>query len=327
MSPNPDLAVVLDILRRGSSLLLTTHVNPDGDAIGSMLALRCLLTDMGKERITCAMEDPVPRMYQWLPGAERIVGKAGVTGPYDVAVILDAARRSRIGSIAECIGEGTTLAALDHHLDEGPAEGVTFLDPTRSSVGEIIVELFDLATLPISPQAALCAYVALATDTGGFRFSNTSARSHRVAARLLETGIDVADVSERVLDSLSFSKLQLIARVLERLRLSESGRVAYSEVTAQDMQELGAQAEDLDGVVNLPRNLEGVRLAVLLREVDANTTKANFRARRGVNCANLARRFGGGGHAAAAGATLAMPLHVARTAVLQEACAAVQAAP
>jgi len=291
-------------------------VSPDGDAIGSMLGIYHLLRALGKESVICVSEDPVPRMYQWLAGADRVEVADGSPRAVDVAILVDAARTDRLGKAAAAIPAGAKMVVLDHHLEEEPEGDVWVIDPAYAAVGEIVVELFGVAGVPVSREAAECVYVSLITDTGGFRFANTTPRSHRIAAQLLETGIDVAEISSRVFEVMAAAKFELLRRSLRRMKRCLDGRVAYTTITLKDMKEACACGEDLDGLVNYARNIEGVDIGILLREVDAETTKVSFRSRNSFNCARFLGQFGGGGHAAAAGATLHMPLKAAQRLIL-----------
>ncbi len=312
-----DLAGIAAICRDADSFLLTTHVAADGDALGSMLAVYHLLKGLGKRRVACAIEGPVPRIYQWLPGVKQVrESSEGDTGQ-EVVIVVDVSRRDRLGAAADLISPDAKVVVIDHHLDDDPFGDFTFIDPSYAAVGEIIVELFDAVKKPLCRDAATCAYVALATDTGGFRFSNTSARSHRIAARLVDAGIDVRNISSRVFDAMSMAKFRLMMRVLEKVHFCYDGHVAVVELTEQDLRDTGAEEEDTDGLINLARNVEGVEVAILFREVDAATTKISFRSKQTFNSADFLRQFGGGGHAAAAGATLPRPLAEAREAILQ----------
>ena len=316
-----DLAAILDVLRNANSFVITTHTNPDGDAIGSVLTMRHLLRALGKERITCLNDDPVPRIYQWLPGAESFQRSCEVTAPLDVEVVIlvDAGRLDRVGLAAKAFPATAKCIVLDHHIEDHPDGDLAYIDRTASAVGEIVVALFEMAGVAMSQEAAQCAYVSIATDTGGFRFKNTMPRTHRIAAELLETGIDVATISLRIFDMSSPQKVLLLRRVLERLTLLAEGRLAYSYVTSADMTETGARIDDLDGIVNYTRNIEGVEVGFLFREIPG-ATKVSARSNNVFNCARFFTAFGGGGHALAAGATVDLPLDEARREVLTRAC-------
>lgn len=298
-----DLPGVLSDLAEASSILLTTHENPDGDAAGSLLGLYHLLKLMGKERITCVMADPVPAIYKNLPGAKQIKAPVGKQPNFEVAVLVDVSSLERVGAVSAWL-ENKNIRVLDHHLEEGQHGASGFIDSSYAASGEIVAEMFSLAGVPLTIEAAHCLYVAQITDTGGYRFSNTTARSHRIAATLLETGLDAAAISSDVFDVISKPKFELLHRVISRMQLSAGGRLAWSYVTAQDLREAQAKKEDTDSLVNYARNIEGVEVGVLFNAVEPTLTKASLRSRKGFNSAEFLNAYGGGGHAAAAGATI-----------------------
>lgn len=312
-----DLAGVLDAIRPFDAFVVCTHAGPDGDAIGSMLAMRHLLQALGKSQVVCLCDDSVPRMFQWLSGAEdiRVGPEAFVDG--DLVILVDVSRRHRLGRVGEALEERHRVLVVDHHLDEAPCGALNFVDPSYAATGEILADLYEAAGLTPTLSAAECMYVAQVTDTGGFRFASTNGRSHRIAARLVDTGIDVADISTRVFDALSPTKFALLVAVLDRVQLTHGGRVATSFVTGEELQRLKASGEDVDGLVNLARNIEGVDVAMLLKEVGPRATKVSLRSRRSFNSAEFLGPFGGGGHAGAAGATLPLSLESARTTLLE----------
>ena len=171
-----DLSDIIEAFRGAHSFLVLSHPGPDGDAVGSTLAVAHFLRALGKEQVLCVNDDPVPRIYRWLSGAERIV-RSDTCAPVsaDMTVLVDVSRRDRVGNAARVIPDLRPVVVLDHHLEQRPEGDLNFVDPTRSSVGEIVVDLFEAAGLELSREAAQCAYVALVTDTGGFRYTNTRA--------------------------------------------------------------------------------------------------------------------------------------------------------
>jgi phosphoesterase RecJ-like protein len=317
--PKAGLAEILAAIRGADSFLVTSHAGPDGDAVGSMLGMHHLLRALGKSNTVCVNDDPVPRIYSWLPGADLIVQSASFSSPLPAAMVIavDAGSKVRVGRAGELAGPAARWVMLDHHLDERSTGDLVFIDPTYSAVGEIVVELFDEAGVPLSIEAATCAYVSITTDTGGFRYANTTSRSHRIAARLVETGVNVAEISSRVFDVMSVPKFEMLRRVLDRTQRSTDGRVAYSMLTLRDMRDTSARNEDVDGLINFARNIEGVELGILFREAGPSTTKVSMRSRNTFNCGEFLGLLGGGGHAGAAGATLEIPLAEARRMVLE----------
>lgn len=315
-----ELPALLEELKTANTFMVTSHVSPDGDAVGSVLALKFLLEALGKE-VLCVLADPVPAIYTNLPGAASILSPDAEIPDFDVAIIVDVARLNRIGDVADLITEDEKVVVIDHHLEEHPEGDFGFIDASYAATGEIMVDLFTAAGVPISPEAAHCAYVAQITDTGGYRYSNTSARSHRIAALLHEVAIDHAEICSDVFDMFSRPKILLMKTVLDRMELSCEGRVATSYVTQEDIDEVGGKKEDLNGLVNYLRNIDGVVVGILFTGVDAETTKASLRSSHAFNAATFLKEYGGGGHAAAAGVTLNEALPEARKRLLDGLCA------
>lgn len=311
-----DLAGIAAALRAARSVLVTTHVHPDGDAVGSVLAVAGLARTLGCPDVTCLLHDPVPRLYRWLPGASSIAQPSGTIPAVDLVVLVDASHAERTGSVAPAFAAAAKVAVIDHHVEDPPEEYLYFSDASYGAAGEIVVDLFEAAGVPMTHDPALCAYVAIATDTGGFRFSNTTARTHRIVAGLLDCGVDVATVSGHVFDAMSPSKFSLLRHVLNKMEFHANGRIAFGAVSQADMAEAGALDEDFGGLINYAGNVEGVELAILLRQTADGKWKASCRSGEGVSCASLMRLFGGGGHERAAGASLDLSLEEARERVL-----------
>jgi phosphoesterase RecJ-like protein len=323
MTAKNDLNDVVAALREGESFILSTHASPDGDAIGSLLGMRSLLTAMGKKQVSCVMQDPVPGAYRWLPGATEIVSVEAHGRPpqtllheADAFVIVDAAKRDRIGSAADLIRDDMRLIVIDHHTGAIPEGDVHFVDSEYAAVGEIVAELFGAAEINIDADCAQCLYAAVATDTGSFRYPCTSARSHRITADLLDAGADVAASTLRLFDSMPRERFDLMVRVLDRMEFLYDGRIALSQVDARDLAETGARDEDLNNLINYGRSVDGVQVGILLRSMEEGVTKVSLRSHPPFDCSDVARRFGGGGHPGAAGATLNMSMERARPALL-----------
>jgi phosphoesterase RecJ-like protein len=313
-----DPAGIVEALRAGERFLVTSHVSPDGDSLGSSLALVRLLRALGKKQVTCAMADPVPAMYAELPGAAKIVQPGGdAEAPeVDTVLVVDVSSLERLGSVADWIPAEARVVVVDHHLNDQPEGHLGWIDPTYAAAGELVVALFDEAGIEIDDATALCLYVAQTTDTGGYRFSNTTARSHRIAARLLEHNIDVSRISRQVFDLLPRPKVALLRLVLDRMDFRCDGAVAFSHITQADLEATGAGKEDINGLVNYCGNIEGVRVGLLFTGVEPGLTKASLRAAPGFNAAAFLAPFGGGGHAAAAGITLKESLEAAQSRLL-----------
>ena len=307
---------VLDTFRAGSRFLITSHVSPDGDAVGSLLGVAHLLRGMGKTDITCALEDDVPRIYTWLSGAANIVKPDSVSNAFDMSILIDAHSADRSGKVAPLLQKANTFIVIDHHLVEKADGDLKWIDPAYAAAGEMVYDLFVASGVPLTREAAECIYTAQTTDTGSFRYSNTNARSHRIAAGLMEAGIDARAITERVIDTMSRGKYGLLQRVLGRIQFAANGTVAHADIYTKDLAETGALGEDTDGLINYLRNIEGVRVAMIFRETRDAKTKVSFRTQAELNAAEICRAFGGGGHAVAAGATIDAPIEEAREKVL-----------
>ena len=303
-----DLQGVVDACRAANTFLVTSHSTPDGDAIGSILAMRGFLRALGKADITCACHDAVPKLYDWVPGAEDFVRANKLRKSYELVVVMDVAQKERLGDIGRAIAPEQTVLIVDHHPEETPFGTLNFIDRSYASCSQIVVDLYETAGLRMSPDAATAAYVGLTTDTGSFRFSNTDGRAHRHAAKLLELGVDPSDIASRVFDIITPEKLALLKHVLERVQRSSCGRISWSILTAVDLVQARASAEDVEGLVNFIRNLEGVQVGVLFRELKPGRIKVSMRARGAIDAGLMLKPFGGGGHPGAAGAIINMPL-------------------
>ncbi len=312
-----NLHEALDVLARADSFYILSHQNPDGDALGSMLALRLLLAALGKTEVCCALEDPVPPMYRELPGAKTILNAETEPPPYDLAVLVDCGRLDRVGKTADHVPPGKRLLILDHHLEEGEHGASGVIENSYAATGELIAELYEVAQVPYSSEAAQCLYAAVATDTGCFRYSNTTARTHRIAAALMDTGLDVGYLNKRFFSDMAHVKFQLMRRALERVQFHASGAVALSWLTGEDLAETGALPADAENLINYWHNVDSVTVAVLFKSFDNGKTRISMRSDASFDSAAFLRPFGGGGHAPAAGATLDMPVEDARNLLVE----------
>ncbi|MFO7774471.1 MAG: DHH family phosphoesterase [Candidatus Hydrogenedentota bacterium] len=314
---NVDLAGAVERLRKAGRVVIVSHLDPDGDAIGSTLALANLARALGVGEVQCLNNDPVPSLYQWVAGANHIVGpESAWNSGCDLAVVVDTSAWDRLGAAEDAVRQASEVLVLDHHLVDEPLGDYCLVDPLYAASGELVMELYDAAGVAIDRERAESLYVAIATDTGGFRFSNTTARAHRLAARLLETGLDVAAISERVFDGISPTKFELLRRALGRAQFAADGAVVHSAILQEDIEAAQAGPDEVDGLIKYLRNVDSVQVAMMFRELDETTTKVSMRSRNGFNSAVFLQQFGGGGHALAAGATLELPLEQARDVVL-----------
>ena len=294
----------------GRRVCLTTHVNPDGDGLGSEAGFAHLLRDRGIEAVITNPTPTPPRfefLFEDLPGVDRTREAIRELRRADTIVVLDVSDLGRLGMLGETVRDrGVPVACVDHHVSEGVLpEGPRYLDPGAAATGELIFELAVANGWTLTQEAARGLYVAILTDTGGFRFSNTRPRTLRVAAELLEVGVDPEQIYLEVYARAPEGRPRLFAEALQTLVVEPDYGLAWVTVPPGAIERLGVSSDDLEGVVEFPRSIEGVRMALLFREVSQGRVKVSLRSVGDVDVAAFSKRFGGGGHTKAAG--LALP--------------------
>lgn len=306
------LASVLDAIKTRQRFLVTAHARPDGDAVGSVLAMGMLLRQLGKEA-DMVLADRVPIIYETLPAAECIQHQSIVDAQYDAVVLLecDSVLRTRLQGIA-----GQFLISMDHHSSSRAFANVNWIEPHASAVAAMVYELAEAAKVNITPAMATCIYTGLLTDTGSFGYPGTHASTLRLAAALVEAGADPSNVARDVYFSNPASKMRLLGAALANLRVE--GRLSWLWVTQEDFRRTQAVEEDCEGVVNYAIGIFGVDVAVFLRELPDGGVRLSLRSKnRAVNVAAIAESFGGGGHESASGCLLQGPLAAASQNILQ----------
>jgi phosphoesterase RecJ-like protein len=304
-----DARAFATLLVPGRRVVLTTHVNPDGDGLGSEVGLAHLLRPQGVEAVI-ANPTPTPARFGFLfrdcPGVDRSAEAVKVLRTADVIVVLDIADLSRLGMLAETVAtRGVPVACIDHHLSPGTLpEGPRYVDADAAATGELVAEIALLNRWPLVPPAARALYVALVTDTGGFRFANTRPRTLRVAAELLETGLDPESIYLDVYANAPPGRPRLLAEALQTLVVEEELGLAWVTVPPGAVERHRVSVDDLEGVIEFPRSIAGVRMALLFREMSQGRIKVSLRSVGDVDVAEFAKPFGGGGHKHAAGVAI-----------------------
>src|SRR5512143_259928 len=303
------------------NIVLTTHVNADGDGVGSEVALVHLLSALGKQ-VSIANPSPIPERYAFLRDPVRPSDRTGdavkAIRAADLFLVLDIADVGRLGHLgAPLTARGIVTACIDHHQTPGTLPpGPRLVDAEAAATGELVYDLAATAGWPLSTEAARALYVALVTDTGGFRFSNTAPRALRVAASLLEHGVHPEQVYEAVYATAPLGRLRLTAEVLDTLFVEPEIGLLWLTVPAGAVERHGTTPDDLDGLIEMARSVQGTRLALLFRSLASGSIKVSFRSVGDVDVAAFAKGFGGGGHAKAAGASVAGTLDEVQRTVL-----------
>ena len=312
------IATIAQELKNNERFLLATHVNPDGDAIGSLGALALVLEGMGKQ-VVAYCQDEVPEFLRFLPYADRIVREISGLDRFEVAVVLDCGALDRIGNAAEVLQHVGQIIHIDHHSSSGDFGQLNLVRPEYSSTAEILYEIFQAIPVSLTPEVAENIYTAILTDTGSFRFANTTARTLAIAAEMVSLGVVPEKVAGEIYDSMSPERIELLARSLDTLTLRSNGRVAAMHVSRRMLKETGTSLIDTDGFVNYPRAISSAEIAIFFREMAADEVNVSLRSRGGLDVAEFARIHGGGGHHNAAAFRLGGSLSEVVEKVLTEA--------
>lgn len=297
---------VIEAIKKGKSFLITAHVNLEGDALGSQLAMKELLMSMGKKAFILD-SDPVPEHYRFLPKAAEVSDELDKAGAFDAAIVLDCPTLERTGKVGDIIkARAVPVINIDHHVSNEDFGDVNWVEPNASSAGEMVFRLFKETGVNMTKEVAISLYIAILTDTGSFNYDNTSRATHEIAGELLGYGLDPALVSENVYERRSVKDINLLGLVLATIRVNKKGTVAHLEVTKDMLNKTGADLAKSEGLINFARSIDGVRVAVLFKEdqKEKNRINISFRSKGDgdvIDVNRIASIFGGGGHTKASG--------------------------
>jgi bifunctional oligoribonuclease and PAP phosphatase NrnA len=301
----PEVDAVVEAIRSHDRFLVTTHENPDGDALGSILAIKLALEELGKDAVLYLSGSiPLPSEYDFMD-----LGGLTRTPPDDsgerVLLALDCANARRLGPDEAVVENAPLVVDIDHHHDNSRFGQINLIVPDASSTGEILYDLFPELGVELTPEIAEALYIALVTDTGRFQYTNTTPKALRMAAELVEAGANVHQVFQDVYENVAFAKLKLLARALESARVYEGGRVIVADLERGDFAAAGAEEPFAEGIIDFLRAVEGAEIVALIREPPTQngpTRRVSLRTRsEGIDVSAIARKSGGGGHRQAAG--------------------------
>jgi phosphoesterase RecJ-like protein len=299
-----DFKTAVAAFERAHTIALACHVNPDGDALGSLLALGIALkAKYPHKSVTLLSHDGVPEVYEFLPNSNDILTNSPLPS-YDLAIALDSGDPSRTGErIYPLFATSTVRMDIDHHIGEGEFGDVRLLDVRAAATAEIVFDLIDEMDTPLTAEIATCLLTGVITDTGSFRFMNVTPRTLRTAASLIEAGASPALIAERVFDNRTYASTLLMGRTLSSLGIEADGRITYASVSHADFLETGATDQDTEGFINFLRSIRGTDVALLFRETEVGRVRISLRSSELVNVSEIAQEFGGGGHRMASGCT------------------------
>jgi phosphoesterase RecJ-like protein len=308
---------IRELLDGGKKALVVSHVDPDGDALGTQLAVGAYLRSRGKD-VYMVRDSEIPEKYRFLPGVQSVTLASQLPEDFtvDTVVILECPNISRIGSASRLLTDAETIINIDHHPDGVDLGHVNWVDSTASSVGELIYEFFEHVGYEIGPDVATQLYTAILTDTGRFRFASTTPRSMQIAALLIEAGANPRTICDSVYYNVRPSTMKLVGKVLNTIEFHENDTICILTLTNDMLKDTGADVSESDGLVDYTLYNSGVRAGALLKEIDRETTKVSLRSCDGINVAAIAAKFGGGGHYQAAGCMIPKPLELARKELL-----------
>src|SRR5271170_1723020 len=303
---------ILDKIAASRSICIVGHVRPDGDCVGSELGLTLALRKQGKD-VRCWNEDAMPQKYAFLD-PDKILQKPGRAQSFDLVIAVDCASFDRLGGLGAAVGKRKFLINIDHHLSNTRYGDLNWISAREASTGELVFRLLRAANWPITPALADCLFTAVSTDTGSFQYPTTKPVTYHTAGELVKLGANLETICHEVYQSFSLSRVRLLKHVYSHFHLTHNDQIAWLWLKKKDFARTGADRSDTEGLIDHIRAIEPVVVACVFEEIEPNLTRISLRSKRAdVNVSEVAAQFGGGGHAAAAGARIAgKPLSVQR---------------
>lgn len=319
MSYRDELLAASRFLKENDHFLVVNHVSPDGDATGSLLAMGHILQALGKQ-FKLVNEGTTSEKFLFIPLSEEVMNlsEEPLDQKYQHVIALDCGDFPRVGDAARFFADDVKLLNIDHHPTNDLFGTTNLVRVDACATAEILFDLVEAMNIELTTELATALYMGILTDTGGFRYSNTNAEVMEKIAVLLKHGVSPADVAERCLETISQSYLRLLQLVLPTLTMHKENQIAFLTISLEAMEQSQATPEDMEGMVNYARNIEGVEVGVLFKQVDPQTVKASLRSKRDINVSAIAKELGGGGHARAAGCTIKDDLERAQQIILEK---------
>lgn len=305
---------IIEEIDKAKNIVILTHEMPDGDAIGSSLALYAGLKQLGKDVDVIIPE--YSKTFEFLPNSNEIK-KEGRNEVYDLAIALDCGDIKRLNGFAKYFEDANTKISIDHHSSNTMFADYNFVNPAAPACAQILVIVLEALGVIINKEIGTCLLTGIITDTGGFKYKGVTAETFEFVAELLNRGVNVSDVYKKVLQTISKARFELTRIALNRLEFLENGKLTFTYITKEDEEKVGAGSNDHDGIVERGRDIEGVEVSIFLRETD-NGYKISLRSNEYVNVSDICLMFGGGGHIRAAGGNINLPFEQAKTKIVEE---------
>lgn len=307
---------ILEEINNADSIVILTHENPDGDAVGTSLALYNALKEYGKNNVDLIIPE-CPKTFMFLPGANEIK-KESNTENYDLAIAIDCASLEMLNGGKRYYENAEATIVIDHHGTNNMYGDINFVNPNAPACAEVMIVVLNSFNMNIDKNIGTCLLVGIITDTGGFKYQGVTAETFEFVARLLNKGVNVSDTYRKVLQVKTKSAYELARIANERLELLDDGKIAYTYVTLEDYKRFGNTYGDHEGIVDVGRDIEGVEVSIFVREVEGKGLKVSLRSNDNVDVDEIALLFGGGGHPKAAGFSINESLDSVKSKILNE---------
>ncbi|MDD5773141.1 MAG: bifunctional oligoribonuclease/PAP phosphatase NrnA [bacterium] len=316
------LRVIAETIKKGSSFLFVSHINPDGDSIGSQLALGKVLEGFGK-KVTILNQHPVPDIYNFLYGSGKIKNEISPSESFDIAVVLDASDKNRLGDVVnKALEKVPFIINLDHHVSNNKFGQLQYLNQQASATAVIVYDLIVLLNGKIDKDIAECLYTGILTDTGSFHYLNTDAKSHQVVAEILKYGISPNKIYEEIYEIFNLVSIKLLGLALSSIEMDKTGKIAWMKIRKSDFNLSSLTNGETEGFINYVQMLKGVKVSLFFKELVNDkkqlVTKVSFRSKEDVDVNKIASGFNGGGHAHAAGCVVLGDMDTALDKVIKE---------
>ena len=304
---------ILEEINKAESIVILTHENPDGDAIGTGLALYHSLKQMGKN--PDIIIPAYPRNFGFLPGTSEIKKESNIE-KYDLAIAVDCATIKMLNGFASYFEDAKVKISIDHHSTNTMFGDFNYVNPNAPACSQVLMVVLDYFNIDITKEIGTCALTGIITDTGGFGYSGVTSETFEIVADLLDKGIDISKIYKRVMQTRTMANFELTKIAANRLEFFENGKIAYTYITKQELESVNAEQGDYDGIVSLGRNIEGVEVSIFIRETE-NGCKISVRSNEYVNVSDVCLLLGGGGHVHAAGASMQCTIEQAKEKILR----------
>ena len=306
---------ILEEIKKAKTIAILTHENPDGDAVGSCLAMYAALKQLGKEEVDVIIPE-YPRTYRFLPNVDKVKTE-GKTENYDLAIAVDAATIKMLNGWANYFESAKSKIVIDHHGTNTMYGDLNYVNPDSPACTQILLTIFEYFGIEITEEIGKCIITGIITDTGGFQYQSTRPETFEFAARLLRNGINISAIYKKSMNTKTRANFELRKRAIDRMEFLEEGKISFTYITKKDIEEVRATNDDHEGIVDEGRSIEGVEVSIFLRETEKGF-KASLRSNEYVNVSDVCLIFGGGGHIHAAGCTMAMSVEQAKEKLINQ---------